>query len=114
MIARLLFPTFKPTTLNIPISEDGKLVKVTLNSFLCYELMPPKYSGSIVLPGTWCYSLKVPALGMKVAALGIVQPSSWHSSLKYQHLAQFIDKPCGTHYFFFKSMVNEHRIYHSH
>ena len=29
------------STLYIPISECGKLVKVILNSF-CYELVPPK------------------------------------------------------------------------
>ena len=50
-------------TLNIPISECGKLVKVILNS-LCYELVPPKDLGSIV-------------------HLGIMH-------LKYQHLALFM------------------------
>ena len=34
-------------------------------------LVPPKDLGSIVLFGTWHYSRKVPALGMKVLALFI-------------------------------------------
>ena len=64
------------TTLKIPISEGGKLVKVILKFSLCYELAPPKDSGSIVHPGSWHYSLKVSALGKKVSTLGIVRPSS--------------------------------------
>ena len=58
-------------TLNTPISECGKLVKVILNSFTL--LVPPKDLRSKTRKhhlGTWQYSLKISALDMKVPALG--------------------------------------------
>ena len=55
------------TTLNTPISECGKLVKVVLNSF---TLSATKRLGSILYLGNWHYSPKTLALGMKVQAFG--------------------------------------------
>jgi hypothetical protein len=45
-------------TLNIPISECGKLVRVGISEgdtkfFYAMKLVPPKDLGSIVHPGTW-------------------------------------------------------------
>jgi hypothetical protein len=55
-------------TLDIPISECGKLVRVKINeggtkSLYAMKLVPPKDLGSIVYHDTWYYLLKVLALG---------------------------------------------------
>ena len=49
------------TTLNIPISEGGKLTKAIIN-FLRYKISATKDLGSIVHLATWHYPLKVLAL----------------------------------------------------
>jgi len=83
--------------------------------------------------GTWhtihLKVLKVLALGiinLKVSALGIVHPGTWHYLVKYQQLAQFSESIGTWHYslismwhapnhkqtlIFLKSMVNGHKIY---
>ena len=67
----------------------------------CHQKSLDLRIGSIVHLGTWHYSLKVPALDMKVSALGT---STYKYVARDNHKHTLI---------FLKSMVNEHRIHRS-